>query len=74
MQQAGSKILDSRAWNQNLSRILRKQTLATLVFQVPFKIISRVTATLLNVMAERMQHCCSYLRTKETLDDLEDDV
>ena len=31
-------------------------------------------ATLLNVMAKHMPHCCSLLRTKETLDDVDDDV
>ena len=30
---------------------------------------ARAHATQLNVMAERMQHCCSHLRTKERLDD-----
>ena len=35
---------------------------------------ARSRATLLNVMAKRMQHCCSHLRTKERLDDVKDDV
>ena len=35
---------------------------------------ARARATLLNVMAKRMQHCCSHLWTKERLDDVEDDA
>ena len=43
MQNVGSRILDTRVWNQNIPRSLRKQTLAMLGFSSPLKIINRVT-------------------------------